>query len=506
MNILRVTGATLILFVALLGKASAQIVPIAPVTLNTNATTDSGTDTAPTLVTDGNGIWIAAWESDDTLSATIGSDFDIVFARSTDNGNTWSSPAPLNSNAATDSGTDGSPAIACDGLGNWIAVWWSNDTLGGTIGSDRDVLFAQSSDDGQTWSAPQPLNANAATDTGNDFTNRSSIATNKTGTWLAVWQSTDSLNNSIGSDSDILFVRSTNNGGSWSAPLPLNSNAAGDTGNDMAPAIAGNASGVWFVVWESDDSLGGVIGNDFDLLSCRSQDNGTTWSSAAWRNSNAVIDSGDDRSPKIATDGGTHWVIVWQSDDSLGGTIGTDLDILVTNSSTNAKTWSFVKPLNANASIDATFDAAPHIDTDGDRNWITTWDSQDTLGGTIGNDTDVLVALSQSNGTSWDTPLSINTLANTDSATDTSSAIAAGAANRWLTTWYSDNTLSGTVGTDIDLLVTSFELSPALSLGKDYRLFLLGLPVYILACFWLLRRQTPFAVSLTTVRTRENNR
>ena len=32
--------------------------------------------------------------------------------------------------------------MATDGAGNWVAVWQSNDSLGDTIGTDFDILYA----------------------------------------------------------------------------------------------------------------------------------------------------------------------------------------------------------------------------------------------------------------------------------------------------------------------------------------------------------------------------
>ena len=75
-------------------------------------------------------------------------DYDILYARSTDNGVTWTDPAALNTNAATDTGDDTRPQVTTDGAGNWIAVWESRDDLssvGGAIGTDYDILYAVSS-------------------------------------------------------------------------------------------------------------------------------------------------------------------------------------------------------------------------------------------------------------------------------------------------------------------------------------------------------------------------
>ena len=108
------------------------------------------------MTTDGAGHWVAVWASDDSLGGTIGTDDDILVARSTDNGATWTAPAALNTNAATDSGYDEEPQVTTDGAGHWVAVWHSDDSLGGTIGTDWDILVARSTDNGATWTAPPP--------------------------------------------------------------------------------------------------------------------------------------------------------------------------------------------------------------------------------------------------------------------------------------------------------------------------------------------------------------
>ena len=55
---------------------------------------------------------------------------------------TWlQPPQALNTNAGSDSGSDYVPQVATDGAGNWVAVWDSDDSLGGTIDTDFDILF-----------------------------------------------------------------------------------------------------------------------------------------------------------------------------------------------------------------------------------------------------------------------------------------------------------------------------------------------------------------------------
>jgi hypothetical protein len=235
----------------------------APAPLNTTAATDgTASENSPMIATDRAGVWIAVFGSNTPLNDT--SDYDAYFARSTDNGATWEDPLPLNSNAAADAGEDFLIKVAADGDGHWVAVWQSTDSLGGTIGGDRDILECHSSDDGETWSTVQPLNTNADSDTGDDF--EPQITTDESGNWLVVWYSENSLNNTIGTDNDVLIARSTNNGQTWSAPQPLNSNAAVDTGGDIFPTIATDAKGRWIGGWSTSDTLGNTKGTDADVV------------------------------------------------------------------------------------------------------------------------------------------------------------------------------------------------------------------------------------------------
>ena len=94
------------------------------------------------MTTDGAGNWVAVWISWSDLGGTIGTDPDILVSRSSDAGATWTAPAALNSNAPTDSETDAHPQVATDRAGRWLAIWSSMDSLGDTIGTDYDIFFA----------------------------------------------------------------------------------------------------------------------------------------------------------------------------------------------------------------------------------------------------------------------------------------------------------------------------------------------------------------------------
>lgn len=294
--------------------------------LNNTGPGDNGHDRNPQLATDGQGHWVGVWWSTENLGGAIGNDADIFVATSINAGSTWSDSVPLNTNAQFDQRVDQFPQIATDGMGHWVAVWESrNDAASATPPMEWDILFARSLDNGVTWSPPSAVNTNAATDEGDDL--KPHIATDRRGTWIVVWHSTDSLGNRIGTDDDVLYAVSTNNGESWSAPKWLNRNAVNDDGVDVNPRIATDGQKHWVAVWSADDVAGGF---DMDIKYSRSQNNGATWSSASTVNANATTDTGDDDVPDIVTDGAGHWVIAWHSDDVGDGTLGDDLDIIAT--------------------------------------------------------------------------------------------------------------------------------------------------------------------------------
>lgn len=193
--------------------------------------TDIENDFDPRITSVGGGVWVAAWESDNTLGGTVGPDSDILFVRSTDDGATWSPPAALNTTAATDGGSDRDISVdLATGLSGVVIAVWQSDFIGG-------AAYARSLDGGLTWSSPVLIGVGGAD---------SHLATDSAGVWLAVWRSGADLGGTIGSDDDILYSRSIDNGLTWFPVAVLNSDAATDgVKDDIMPQVAGDGSGTW---------------------------------------------------------------------------------------------------------------------------------------------------------------------------------------------------------------------------------------------------------------------
>ena len=425
-------------------STNAGITWSTPAALNVDASTDLGTDAEPQLTSDGQGAWIAVWHSTSFFVPTR-TDYDILVARSVGDGSTWVGQAELNSYAAIDADGDYSPQLTTDGQGNWVATWQSWHSLGGTLGTDADILMALSTDDGVTWTDAAALNTNAASDTGDDALPQ--VTTDGQGLWLAVWRSRDSLGDTIGTDFDILLARSTDAGVTWTDPAPLNTDAASDDFDDERPQLSTDGAGTWVAVWEYWGLGQRPGNLELDIRVSRSTDDGATWSPPTALNTNAASDTGDDKAPQVThgllgVGGQPTWVATWQSGDSLDGTIGMDDDILVAHSTDGGVTWSPPAALNTNAATDMlSGDTSPQLTTDGWGSWVAVWQSTNSLGDTIGSDADILFARSTDGGVTWTDPAALNTNAATDTVGDEDvlPQLTTDGQGAWVAVWQSGN-------------------------------------------------------------------
>ncbi len=347
---------------------------------------DEGVLGPPRAATDGQGAWIVVWQSADTLNETIGSDHDIVYVVSTDDGLAWSEPAALNWAAPFDIGWDNIPDIAADGAGTWVATWSS---LG------RGVVAARSVNNGATWSRPTEFGLSSSA------RKCPRIASDGGDVWIIAYATNATLDDTIGSDSDIVYLRSLDDGLTWSPIGPLNTNAATDTGEDgggLCEGLALASDGVsWLAVWPSNEDLDGA-GTDYDLFCARSLDNGLTWQPPILLNSYAAQDGPADSDcrwgpPQLASDGTGGWMAAWPLEGTLGGALVQSRTVMAAASEDGGLTWGEAAPVDANAYIADDGEASwCSIATDSNYLWRVVWESTDTLDGLIGEDLDILVA------------------------------------------------------------------------------------------------------------------
>ena len=376
-----------------------------PAPLNQDADTFEESSTA--VKTDGKGHWVAAW----TSGPAPNEETDILVSRSSNNGETWTDPVPLNNNAATDSALDGWVNLATDCAGNWLAVWTSQ-----AEGEDFDLLSARSTDNGATWTDPVPVTQN----TGSELIH--SLATDKNGVWMVVSETTDTLGDEIGPDQELLVMRSTDNGATWSPPRWLNTNAPTDNRNDYEPSIAVDVRGLWIVSWYADQ------GDDFRIYIARSSNAGVTWSSPSALNS-TPLDYSEGASLLTATDSKGHWVAAWNAINLSGN----EVRILASRSTDGGQTWSAAKPINPNSANDSNFDYLMALATDEHGNWAAAWVSEDQLDDAL--ESDIEAAFSTDDGETWSQPVPIDTSDDSSNEDDYFPRLAADGSGNWVCTW-----------------------------------------------------------------------
>lgn len=282
----------------------------APLDVAASISTNNDSGDNPVLAASAAGTWIAAWDQSQALTtATTDNLRDIYFARSLNNGSTWAAPAALNSNAASATGVNTAPSLACDSSGNWVAVWQAGSIAPPSPSSDSEIMVARSSNNGASWSAASILNTNAPTDSTADWAPR--VATDGSGTWITVWQ-TNLYTTSTKPVTDILFSKSTDNGSTWSPPVSLTNSSDPDSGYDDGPRIASSGAGTWIIVWASDNTLSGTLTSSGNIFYSRSTNSGGSFSTPAPLNSDAATIASVDAHPDIAFNSGG-FVVTWDS-------------------------------------------------------------------------------------------------------------------------------------------------------------------------------------------------
>ncbi len=434
-------------------EAPAQIPTFGPPTAvdPTGTKTDTHSDELPRIATGVGGVWVIVWQVVGAGDMGLGRDIDVVYARSSDDGATWSKPKPISDSFASDRAEDRQPAIATDGKGTWVVVWTSTEDLQGTSRRDRDIHYSVSSDNALSWSAPAALNSNASLDWGDDES--ADVAVDAKGRWVVVWESADSLGNTKGGDRDILFSTSTDGAKSWTAPDVVDAAARSDLDFDSSPRVAGDAQGTWLVAWSSGGTSDDRGGFQRGVLVARSED-GMTWSPPQAL-AGASEDDRPDFGPRLAGDGRGNWVCAWSSADSLDDTIGKDRDLLYVRSSDGGRTWSTRAPLNREAAEDSGDEDTPELAVDSAGNWVAVWTSWDRRGAARGADADLMVAMSRDNGASWTPSFILNTNAKNDHGEDIAPSLATDGSGLWITAWSSTESFGEVLGRDRDILTAS---------------------------------------------------
>ena len=313
----------------------------APIDISRNI----GSSGSPQFAVSGNDVY-AVWQAKTTGK------YQIIFAKSTDGGATFSIPANL-SNATGDSSY---PKIATSG--NNIYITWSYTTTN----KDYDVLFAKSNDRGSTFSVP----VNISNNLGDSGLPQMSVSGNNV---YVTWE-----NNGLG-NFEVFVAKSNDNGNTFGIPVNISNDAA----PSGAPQIVSSGKNV-YVSWMDKTS------GNYDIFVAKSTDGGSTFS-APVNVSNTTKDSGYQQ----ITMSGNNVYVVWTET-----ILNKNYDIFFAKSTDGGVTFS--TPVNVSNNVGPSGWAlvtAPN-------NIYVTWEDS-----TPGN-YDIFVAKSTDGGSTFDTPVNVS--------------------------------------------------------------------------------------------------
>jgi len=218
----------------------------------------------------------------------------LYYSKTTDNGLSWSEPVKIN-----DSAFYNSFSALKTNTGRIIIAYWSNQVLkihsddnGATwsspqiiswiFGSLKDLILTQT-DDNTIWLTytKNGLYISKSTDNGDSWTSfrKFSVATEgsyltinsiASGKLLAVFQGGSTSNQ------DIFLSKSTDNGTTWSAPIPLINSAL----NEEKPRIVKSPSGVLRIIYQIQKPTPFPDFKQYDIHYIESLDGGESWSTS----------------------------------------------------------------------------------------------------------------------------------------------------------------------------------------------------------------------------------
>ncbi|MEM9071131.1 MAG: MopE-related protein [Myxococcota bacterium] len=309
--------------------------------LDTHIAATTENSLAPAVVGDGGNRVFTAW-MEVTIDGDGNAEPHIYFARSTNGGNSFSSPVRLDSAG----GPAFRPSLGFAGSNEVSAAW--SDFRGGT--NFREIYSNHSGNNGASFDGNARVNGSGETSNRDSFGVDLAVSGNNVYVVFEAFETTRRR--------QVYVSRSTDGGETWSTPFQLSTPTA------MAfvaatPSVAADGTNV-YVVWR--DNRNGSL----DIFLRRSSNSGATWQGEQRIDTGDAAGSNASTAPQVAAEGANAYV-VWV-DDRDGGS----LDIWLNRSTNSGATWlgSAVK-LDQDAFPHDSIE--PHVVTTGPGQGVVAW-------------------------------------------------------------------------------------------------------------------------------------
>jgi hypothetical protein len=260
------------------------------------------------------GQWdpVVAVSSAGTVLATWMNYNQIVFARSTDHGATFTTPVTLSTNSWSDK-----PWMGASANGNDIYIAWESRSV---------LLMTSSHNGGQTWSSPAALNSDSSV-----YRYPNGLAVLPNGTAVLADSKYPGGSAQSSGPVDIEVWRSTNNGGSWTRNVVDHVFTGSDFRTSSTTTIAADRGGTAVLEYSGATAVGG----NGHVWVRRSTDGGASWGATtqlADGTANASFPAvvggaaGDFRLTWMDARGGA-WNLYYRASTDGGQTWGAETDI-----------------------------------------------------------------------------------------------------------------------------------------------------------------------------------
>jgi hypothetical protein len=273
--------------------------PLPGVTVNSGGTIQRASDPWVTIAPNGD-VYVSCLPLNDP---SVQSSYGVYVNKSTDGGFTWSNPTALIVNTNNNLENDKDSITADSTNSNYVYAVWDRLNSGAVSNQGPGpTLFSVTSNAGQTWSTPQDI---LDPSNGQTISNQIVVLPNDTLVNMCV-----DINYGTGAN-NIVVIRSTDHGATWSAPITVSSiddigvsdpnTGAGVRTGEIVPQIAvDHTNGNMYVVWQTGSLSSGAHN---DIAFSMSTDGGLTWSTPIKANQTPTnISAGDQQAftPAVA--------------------------------------------------------------------------------------------------------------------------------------------------------------------------------------------------------------
>jgi len=228
------------------------------------------------------GEFLVVWHGDDNSDGIVDDEFEIHGQRVSSDGSLVGPRIRISTMGPNgDPSFDASrPAVAFDPLsGEFLVVWSADDNSDGLVNGELEIFGQRVSSDGSLVGPRIRISAMGPNgDSSFDALNPTVAFSPLSGEFLVVWSADDNSDGLVDDELEIFGQRVSSDGSLVGPRIRISTMGPnGDTSfGAVVPVVAFDPlSGEFLVVWEGDDSSGGLVDDEFEMFGQRVSSDGS---------------------------------------------------------------------------------------------------------------------------------------------------------------------------------------------------------------------------------------